>query len=89
MLNHVSFTMKDNIAMITWTDARTTSGWQPGFVPTKEFTVITAGFVVHEDPENITVAQSIDPNGAYNNTITIPKSVVMAVEYYPIGTAID
>ena len=76
--------MKDNIAIITWNDAHTTSGWLARFIPRKKYEVITSGFVVHEDPENITVAQSIDPNGAYNNTITIPKSVVTCVEYCPV-----
>jgi len=69
--------LKLKIIYLEWIDAKSTYGWHPISELSKEpFLVVTAGLLVCEDAEFITVSTSYAPNADWADPITIPKRCI-------------
>lgn len=64
---------------VEWLDAASTDGcWMDiNDVPTRSLRTWTIGFVVNEDDDTITLAQSRNINDSIQATITIPKGMIV------------
>lgn len=64
---------------VTWLDSCHTSGWKRGDWMPGEMVVVSLGFLVREDGESMSIAQSMSPVGAYADVLDIPMTCVKRV----------
>lgn len=75
-----------SLVVITWLDALAQGEWHE---PKKEDLLCkTAGFIVYEDPQQIEVAGTVT-DGMCNNSITIPKQMIIKRKVVNIETTVS
>lgn len=67
------------LVRVEWTDAFAGAGWTKVFLPPT--TVLTVGWLAHEDVEYIVVSNSWDPDGGeFNCSMSIPRGMIETME---------
>jgi len=68
------------LVIVEWTDAGCDSSWQtPGTILTPS-KCHTAGWLLHQDDDMLMVAATFTENGDFNQTMSIPRGMVVKVE---------
>ena len=67
---------------VLWVDSRTNAEWQHAMKQT-DLLCLSAGFLVWEDAEGITVASSWDRAGFWGGQVRIPKCSIVDIKRYP------
>jgi hypothetical protein len=68
------------LVIVEWTDAACDASWQNEGTILTPSKVYTAGWLLHEDAEHIMVAGTIAQSGDFNQTMTIPASMVTSMK---------
>lgn len=68
------------LVLVEWTDAGCDSSWQTQGSILTPLTVHTAGFLQHEEDTFLMIAGTITETGDFNQTMTIPRGMVVSIK---------
>jgi hypothetical protein len=68
------------LKVVEWLDAVCISCWTAAGSPLEPIKAISVGFVLHEDEAYIQLAGTVATDGEYNQSMTIPKGMVLSVK---------
>lgn len=71
------------MVLVTWVDSASMSGWNDMDTVERdagsELECRTVGYLFHDDPNRLTVVQSMSETGMLNAAISIPRVAVLSV----------